>query len=73
MSSLDKIEQMARWSKSTMAVAGDFNCPHIDSMTVWVWDSMSLMQGNCIPKVCDKLIDVMTQSGLTQMQRETLF
>ena len=64
-SALDQIEQLAGQSKSTLVVTGDFNCPNID------WDSMSLIQGNTIPKVCDKLIDVMAQSGLTQMQRET--
>ena len=64
-SALDQIEQLAGRSKSTLVVTGDFNCPNID------WDSMSLIQGNTIPKVCDKLIDVMAQSGLTQMQRET--
>ena len=36
MSALDQTEQMAGWSKSTVVVAGDFNCPHID------WESMSL-------------------------------
>ena len=51
--------------KSTVILAGDLNCPDID------WESLSVKPGCKIVGVSEKLIEVSTKHGLTQVQKET--
>ena len=52
-------------SKSTVILAGDFNCPDID------WDSSSVKSGCKIVSVSEKLLQISSKFGLTQMQKES--
>ena len=63
-SALEQVDRKVGNSKATVIVGGDFNCPKVD------WDNLSIQPGNLIPKVCEKLIDVSTEFGLTQVQME---
>ena len=61
---LEQIDKQSGKSKATVIVAGDFNCPKVD------WENITVLQGNAIPGVCNKLFDVMAESGQTQIQKE---
>ena len=61
---IEQVDRKVGNSKATVVVGGDFNCPRVD------WDNLSTKPGNQIPKVCEKLFDVSTEFGLTQVQLE---
>ena len=65
-SAIEQVSALVRNSKSTVILAGDFNCPGI------CWDTLSVKPGSAIPSVSSKLIDVTSNSSLplTQLQEE---
>ena len=63
-SALEQIDRKVGSSKATVVVGGDFNCPKVN------WDGLTIQSGCPIPKVCEKLIDVSSEFGLTQVQLE---
>ena len=60
---LDQVLTKVRNSKSTVVLGGDFNCSDI------CWDTLSTTPENTKPHVCNKLIDIVADSGMTQLQR----
>ena len=61
---LHHVSTLVSNSKATLTLAGDFNCKDI------CWDILSILPGNPISSVCDKLIHISTECGLTQLQRQ---
>ena len=61
-SAIKQVVELVGNSKSTIILAGDFNCPGID------WDN--LVPGNRVVGVSEKLIQITTEHGLSQQQRD---
>ena len=59
-SALEQVYDLVSNSKSTVVLAGDFNCPDID------WDSLSTRAGCKLVSVSDKLIRISSKFGLSQ-------
>ena len=64
-SALSQVTDLVSNSKGTVILMGDFNCPDI------CWDSLSTKTGGKVIGVSEKLINVSTQHGLQQLQRES--
>ena len=62
---LEQVFEVVGNSKSTVILAGDFNCPDID------WDSSSVKTGCKLVSVSEKLIRISSKYGLSQMQEES--
>ena len=63
-SALEQVYDLVGNSKSTVVLAGDFNCPDID------WDSLSTRAGCKLVSVSDKLIRISSKFGLSQLQKD---
>ena len=63
-SDLSQVTDIVGNSKATVILTGDFNSPDI------CWDSLSTKTGGKVIGVSEKLINVSTQHGLQQLQRE---
>ena len=65
-SAINQVAALVGNSKSTVILAGDFNCPGIS------WDTLSLIPGSPIPSVNSKLLEITTSGTLplTQLQHE---
>ena len=62
---LEQVIDLVGNGKVTAVLAGDLNCPDID------WDSLSVKPGWKIVGVSEKLIEVSSKHGLTQIQKES--
>ena len=63
-SALEQVYDLVGNSKSTVVLAGDFNCPDID------WDNLSTRAGCKLVSVSDKLIRISSKFGLSQLQKD---
>ena len=64
-SALSQVRDIVGNSEATVILTGDFNCPDI------CWDSLSTNTGSKVVGISEKPINVSTQNGLQQLQRES--
>ena len=62
---LEQVFELVGNSKSTVVLAGDFNCPDIDL------NNSGLKPGCKIVSVSEKLLEVSSKYGLSQVQKES--